>query len=554
MQREVLRLPEGTDPLQTYENGRPLGETRFLDFGTGIAATLIGDDYVRITGLTALSAEYDAIVDSTIPATDTGLVPPVFKTSPGEALTYLSSIGLTRANVFVRPGTYTETANVTPPASVFLYGAPGGSEALVTWNRGANLTMSATSWHIENISIGLSSMTTLNTPFGTPSRFYAVNCLFSFTNTAGGSVALGNTTSGASFCYFKDCSFDGIRRLGAIAEVIGGDYRTRGESGLLIATDLLVTRDLSVAGSSSCSWTLPTNSSIHLIGARNVSRAGSNSGGGVLSLNKTSGSSDFQFIENAGVGTYVAVNLAGSTTTFVKIKGGFSAIATSSASGGAIIDATVNAAGGVGADIVGPAVIDIYLLSCRAILRGLSVNGSLSGDSPPGGSPFVSFVNADHCNIQASSDAGGALSSPYSFDAASINNLLLFHGISVFPSVGTDAGTNNRVLPEGATAFTTNGHVVEDEGTPLTQRANLNFVGAGVTVTDASPDTVVTIPATSTIDGHVVEDEGTPLTQRANLNFVGAGVTVTDSAPDTIVTIPGGGSSSFASIDKWLTD
>lgn len=41
------------------------------------------------------------------------------------------------------------------------------------------------------------------------------------------------------------------------------------------------------------------------------------------------------------------------------------------------------------------------------------------------------------------------------------------------------------------------GHVIEDEGTPLTQRTKLNFVGAGVTVTDDSGDdaTVVTIPS-----------------------------------------------------------
>jgi len=43
--------------------------------------------------------------------------------------------------------------------------------------------------------------------------------------------------------------------------------------------------------------------------------------------------------------------------------------------------------------------------------------------------------------------------------------------------------------------------------------------------------------------GHVIQDEGTPLTQRANLNFVGSAVTVTDggAGPDsTIVTITGG--------------
>lgn len=38
-----------------------------------------------------------------------------------------------------------------------------------------------------------------------------------------------------------------------------------------------------------------------------------------------------------------------------------------------------------------------------------------------------------------------------------------------------------------------------------------------------------------------VEDEGTPLTQRSTMNFVGAGVTVTDDGSETVVTIPGGG-------------
>ncbi len=41
-------------------------------------------------------------------------------------------------------------------------------------------------------------------------------------------------------------------------------------------------------------------------------------------------------------------------------------------------------------------------------------------------------------------------------------------------------------------------HIIEDEGTPLTQRSKLNFVGAGVSVTDDSIDdaTVVTINST----------------------------------------------------------
>jgi hypothetical protein len=47
--------------------------------------------------------------------------------------------------------------------------------------------------------------------------------------------------------------------------------------------------------------------------------------------------------------------------------------------------------------------------------------------------------------------------------------------------------------------------------------------------------------ANGAVAGHVIEDEGVPLAQRDILNFVGAGVTVTDSGSETIVTILGGG-------------
>jgi hypothetical protein len=41
--------------------------------------------------------------------------------------------------------------------------------------------------------------------------------------------------------------------------------------------------------------------------------------------------------------------------------------------------------------------------------------------------------------------------------------------------------------------------------------------------------------------GHVIEDEGTPVTQRSNINFTGPGVSVADSGGKTVVTIAGGG-------------
>lgn len=40
-----------------------------------------------------------------------------------------------------------------------------------------------------------------------------------------------------------------------------------------------------------------------------------------------------------------------------------------------------------------------------------------------------------------------------------------------------------------------------------------------------------------------IEDEGTPVTQRSNVNFAGAGVSVADTGGKTVVTIPGGGGS-----------
>lgn len=51
-----------------------------------------------------------------------------------------------------------------------------------------------------------------------------------------------------------------------------------------------------------------------------------------------------------------------------------------------------------------------------------------------------------------------------------------------------------------------------------------------------------TVPAgTGVTNGHVIQDEGVDVTQRANLNFVGAGVEVTNEAGGTQVTINGGG-------------
>ncbi len=53
--------------------------------------------------------------------------------------------------------------------------------------------------------------------------------------------------------------------------------------------------------------------------------------------------------------------------------------------------------------------------------------------------------------------------------------------------------------------------------------------------------------------GHVIQDEGTPLVARGNLNFIGAGVVASDGVEDTTnVTISGGGGGAWQQIGKFV--
>jgi hypothetical protein len=83
------------------------------------------------------------------------------------------------------------------------------------------------------------------------------------------------------------------------------------------------------------------------------------------------------------------------------------------------------------------------------------------------------------------------------------------------------------------------GHTIEDEGTPLTARAALNFVGAGVTVTDDSGNdaTVVTInganTATALSDGSSISITGVKHT----LTTTQSAITFSDSWVGDFTTI-----------------
>lgn len=77
---------------------------------------------------------------------------------------------------------------------------------------------------------------------------------------------------------------------------------------------------------------------------------------------------------------------------------------------------------------------------------------------------------------------------------------------------GTTNYSHIHIPGSNSSSSTGSGHTIMDEGIALTQRTNLNFVGAGVTVTDDSGNdsTVVTITATSS--GTTISGTGELLT------------------------------------------
>jgi hypothetical protein len=116
--------------------------------------------------------------------------------------------------------------------------------------------------------------------------------------------------------------------------------------------------------------------------------------------------------------------------------------------------------------------------------------------------------------------------------------------------IATNIGATSRVQATGAivTAGTSTSAVVSVTATGGNYYLPYRDGSTGQVITLQTDGTSVwQSPSTSSGGGHTIQDEGVSLTQRTKLNFVGAGVTVTDGGAgtdDTIVTIPGGGASS----------
>lgn len=102
-------------------------------------------------------------------------------------------------------------------------------------------------------------------------------------------------------------------------------------------------------------------------------------------------------------------------------------------------------------------------------------------------------------------------------------------GTEALRALGTAAG---QALP-GDHASVTNARVPTAHTHPVTDLGS--GTPAGGKYLDGAGSWLPLTPQS----GHVIEDEGTPLTARSNLNFTGAGVTASDSGGKTVVTIPG---------------
>jgi hypothetical protein len=173
---------------------------------------------------------------------------------------------------------------------------------------------------------------------------------------------------------------------------------------------------------------------------------------------------------------------------------------------------------GAGNRIVISSESDVYQLSTSG-----SPGVSITGDVLLEGGPNVDITGAGH---KITIGASGVLDftdlkdvpASYTAQAGKLVKVKTTEDGLEFAAPG--AGTGDVVGPAGAT----DGHLAVFDGS--TGKAIKDGGAIGV--------------------GHTIQDEGTPLTQRANLNFVGAGVTVTDDSVHdaSVVTIPGGGGGS----------
>jgi len=120
---------------------------------------------------------------------------------------------------------------------------------------------------------------------------------------------------------------------------------------------------------------------------------------------------------------------------------------------------------------------------------------------------------------------------------------------SLYDRVGGATGASSAELAALIAAIT-EGHAIEDEGSALTQRATLNFVGAGVTVSDAGGKTLVTIAGGGGSWTEVEVDFGSSPVYGAEFVITDAAIT----AASKVQVLPCGKAATGRTADDWAWD
>lgn len=495
LSRQMLLDGGGIGPLQTFEDGSPLGDTRFLNFGEGVNAVLTADGYVEVTASTGGGGGFDFIADANAGASDTSASPPIFL-GIGEALTYLDSLGFTRAFGLVRDGTYTETGNWTNPGTVYLFGTSEmQSTAPIIWDHGDFSGSASTSWHIANVSLEFGTGVGKLSAFGGSGHFlHFDNCRFNLA-----SLQAGFTVGNGDGSVYRSCQFVDIRRLGNIVELVNCDFQVVNTVSITIAGTSIKGTGLSrTAGP--VTWACPATTHLEWVGGPN--RQSPTSGGGALTLTRTSPLSFF--VKEMTGGASMTIVIAGSPQS-VALEGHFDSITLAAPSTAVGLPHIVNASTN-NFDITGPAHIQLGIRSLSAaatrIFRGRNISGLVSSDNIAGSmssGTLLNYINADGSTIMCAHDGTGisGTAEPFDMDASSANNYLFMPNLDAWPVAGTGGTANdNRVETTPAPAYVT-GIDVEDEGVAQGTATTFDFVGPGVTAAEAGGVATITIPGGS---------------------------------------------------------
>jgi hypothetical protein len=184
----------------------------------------------------------------------------------------------------------------------------------------------------------------------------------------------------------------------------------------------------------------------------------------------------------------------------------------------------VTVAGGSGSgDVVGPASSVDSEIALFDGVTGKAIKRATTSGILKAASGVISAAVADTDYASAAKGVTNGDSHDHSGgDGAQI----AYSSLSGLPTLGTAAATASTDYAPAAQGVT-NGNSHDHNG------------GDGAQIAYSS------LSGTPTLYNQTVEDEGTPVTQRGTVNFVGAGVTVSDSGGKTQVSIPGGAGEAF---------